>query len=45
MIVPGSNDWNSAFGSDPGDIWEDTSGIDTGRVFAENLAWLVTKLG
>lgn len=45
MIVPGSNDWNSAFGSEPGDIWEDTSGIDTGRVFAENLAWLVTKLG
>ena len=45
MIVPGSNDWNSAFGSEPGDIWEDTSGIDTVRVFAQNLAWLVTKLG
>ncbi|MGB3906357.1 MAG: flavodoxin family protein [Anaerolineae bacterium] len=45
MIVPGSNDWNSAFGTEPGEIWEDTSGIDTARVFAENLAWLVTKLG
>jgi multimeric flavodoxin WrbA len=45
MIVPGSNDWNTAFGSEPGEIWEDTSGIDTVRGFAESLAWLVKKLG
>ncbi|MDH4209017.1 MAG: flavodoxin family protein [Anaerolineae bacterium] len=45
MIVPGSTDWNTAFGSAPGDIWKDTSGIDNVRNFASNLAWLVKKLG
>ena len=45
MIVPGSNDWNTAFGTKAGEVWEDTSGIDTVRVFADNLAWLVKKLG
>ena len=44
MIVPGSTDWNTAFGSAPGDIWKDTSGIDAVRNFAGNLAWLVKKL-
>jgi multimeric flavodoxin WrbA len=44
MVVPGSNDWNTAFGSEPGDIWEDSSGIETVRKFANNLAWLVKKL-
>jgi multimeric flavodoxin WrbA len=45
MVVPGSNDWNTAFGSAPGDIWKDTDGIDNVRNFASNLAWLVKKLG
>jgi len=45
MVVPGSTDWNTAFGTQPGEIWEDKSGINTVRVFAENLAWLVKKLG
>jgi multimeric flavodoxin WrbA len=45
MIVPGSNDWNTAFGTEPGEIRGDSSGMDTVRVFAENLAWLVKKLG
>jgi hypothetical protein len=44
MIVPGSTDWNTAFGNAMGEIWEDTSGIETVRTFAENLAWLVKKL-
>lgn len=44
MIVPGSNDWNTAFGGDPGEIWEDSGGIKTVRIFAGNLAWLVKKL-
>lgn len=44
MIVPGSTDWNTVFGSAPGDIWEDTGGIDAVRKFATNLAWLVKKL-
>lgn len=44
MVVPGSNDWNTAFGSAPGDIWKDHSGIENVRKFATNLAWLVKKL-
>jgi multimeric flavodoxin WrbA len=44
MIVPGSTDWNTAFGSSPGDIWKDTGGIDAVRNFAGNLAWLLKKL-
>ena len=44
MIVPGSNDWNTAFGGEPGEVWEDSSGIETVRIFASNLAWLVKKL-
>jgi multimeric flavodoxin WrbA len=44
MIVPGSTDWNTAFGSAPGDIWKDTDGIDAVRNFAANLAWLIKKL-
>jgi len=44
MIVPGSTDWNTAFGSAPGEIWNDTGGIDAVRNFAGNLAWLVKKL-
>jgi len=44
MIVPGSNDWNTAFGGEPGEVWEDSGGIETVRIFASNLAWLVKKL-
>jgi multimeric flavodoxin WrbA len=44
MVVPGSTDWNTAFGSAPGDIWKDTGGIEAVRNFAGNLAWLVKKL-
>ena len=44
MIVPGSTDWNTAFGSAPGDIWNDSGGIDAVRNFAGNLAWLIKKL-
>jgi multimeric flavodoxin WrbA len=44
MVVPGSRDWNTAFGSAPGDVWQDSSGIENVRTFASNLAWLVKKL-
>ena len=44
MIVPGSTGWNTALGSAPGDIWEDTEGMNVVRNFAGNLAWLVKKL-
>jgi multimeric flavodoxin WrbA len=44
MIVPGSNYWNMVFGRDPGDVWNDTEGIATIRLFAQNVAELVKKL-
>ncbi|HVP94672.1 MAG TPA: flavodoxin family protein [Methanoregulaceae archaeon] len=44
MIVPGSNYWNMVFGRDPGEVWNDTEGIATIRLFAENVAELVRKL-
>ena len=44
MIVPGSIDWNCAFGNEIGEIWNDERGVKTVRIFAQNLAWLVKKL-
>ncbi|MDD1719361.1 MAG: flavodoxin family protein [Methanoregulaceae archaeon] len=44
MIVPGSNYWNMVFGREPGDVWKDTEGIATVRLFAQNVAELVRKL-
>lgn len=44
MIVPGSNYWNMVFGRTPGEVWEDTEGVETVQRFAENVAWLVALL-
>lgn len=44
MIVPGSNYWNMVFGREPGEVWNDTEGIATIRLFATNVAELVQKL-
>ncbi|NLN93497.1 MAG: flavodoxin family protein [Candidatus Hydrogenedens sp.] len=44
MIVPGSSYWNMGFGRGPGEVQEDTEGLDTVRHFAENLVWLAEKL-
>ncbi len=44
MIVPGSNYWNMVFGRDPGEVWNDTEGIATVRLFAENVAEVIKKL-
>lgn len=44
MIVPGSTYWNIVFGREPGDVWKDTEGIATVRLFAQNVAELVKKL-
>jgi len=41
MIVPGSDYWNMAFGRMPGEVLDDTEGLDSVRRFAENVAWLV----
>ena len=44
MVVPGSTDWNCAFGNQIGEIWDDQDGVDNIHIFAENLVWLVKKL-
>ena len=44
MIVPGSSYWNIAFGRNPGEVADDTEGMDTMRRLGENLAWLMGKL-
>ena len=44
MIVPGSSYWNIAIARDPGEVNNDEEGLETIDRFAENLAWLATKL-
>ncbi len=44
MVVPGSTDWNCAFGNEIGEVWDDREGVNNIRVFAENLVWLMKKL-
>ncbi len=44
MVVPGSTYWNVAIGRAPGDVNDDTEGIETVQRFAQNLAWLAKKL-
>jgi multimeric flavodoxin WrbA len=44
MIVPGSTYWNIAFGSHSCDVEEDTEGVATVTAFAENIAWLLSKV-
>ncbi len=44
MVVPGSSYWNIAFGRNPGEVADDTEGMDTMRRLGENIAWLMGKL-
>ncbi len=44
MIVPGSTYWNMVFGRDPGEVWKDVEGMNTVRLFAENVARLIKKI-
>jgi multimeric flavodoxin WrbA len=44
MIVPGSTYWNMVFARLPGEVWQDTEGVETVRHFAGNVAKLVKKL-
>ncbi len=44
MIVPGSTYWNMVFGREPGEVWDDEEGIRTIRLFAENVARVITRL-
>lgn len=44
MVVPGSSYWNFAFGRNPGEVLNDTEGMQTMQVLGENMAWLLKKL-
>lgn len=43
-IVPGSIDWNVAFGNEKGEVEKDEAGLETAQIFGKNVAWLVKKL-
>jgi multimeric flavodoxin WrbA len=45
MIVPGSNYWNLGVGRDLGEVREDREGIKTMATLADNMAWVLQKLG
>ena len=44
MIIPGSSYWNLAVGGQPGDVLNDTEGINTMKKLGENMAWLLKKI-
>jgi multimeric flavodoxin WrbA len=45
MIVPGATYWPIAYGLKPGEVMQDAEGLKTVTSLAENLAWLMKKLG
>lgn len=44
MFVPGSNYWNIIHGRHEGEVLKDEEGVQTMRVLAKNLAWLMKQL-
>ena len=44
MIVPGSSYWNFAIGRNPGEVLNDTEGMQTMQTLGENMAWLLQQL-
>ena len=45
MVVPGSSYWNVALAREAGTVNADTEALATIDRFADNLAWLASKLG
>jgi hypothetical protein len=45
MIVPGSSYWNIGIGLDKGDVERHAEGIQTMKVLAASMAWLIEKVG
>jgi len=41
MLIPGSNYWNVIHGAVPGEVTQDEEGMQTLRILAKNLAWLL----
>ena len=44
MIIPGSSYWNMAIGRAPGDVKNDSEGIQTMKTLGQNMAWLLKKI-
>lgn len=44
MIIPGSSYWNIGIGRKKGDVLKDEEGLNTMKVLAENMSWLLKKL-
>lgn len=44
MIVPGSSYWNLGIGLKPGDVQNDTEGVETMKTLGRNMAWLLKKI-
>jgi multimeric flavodoxin WrbA len=44
MVVVGSSYWNMGIGLEPGDVRQDSEGIQTMRTLGQNMAWLLKKL-
>ncbi len=45
MIVPGSFYWNVGIGLNPGDVEQDSEGLETMQILGRNMSWLLKKIG
>ena len=45
MYTPGATYWPIAYGLKPGDAGGDAKGLKTMQDLAQNMAWLMKKLG
>ncbi len=45
MIVPGSFYWNVGIGRKPGEVEQDSEGLETMEILGRNMAWLLKKIG
>lgn len=44
MIVPGSFYWNLGIGRKPGEVEQDSEGLETMELLGRNMAWLLKKI-
>jgi len=44
MIVPGSFYWNVGIGRKPGEVEQDSEGLETMELLGRNMAWLLKKI-
>lgn len=44
MIIPGSSYWNIGIGRQPGEVNNDSEGVQTMKNLGKNMAWLLKKI-